>query len=73
MVRPSSLVSGTGDVVGASILDLVEKAVAWSSAVVDVEDSASQSLSVTTRWVMESVLKVELAGAPPVIDEYLLL
>ena len=64
VVRPSSLVSAAGGVVSASVLDQVERAAAGYSTVVEVEGSASESLSVVTRSVVKSVMYVRPAVVP---------
>ena len=58
VVVQSSLASRAGGVIIASFLDEVERTAAGSSTVVEGEDSASESLSVVTRSVVELVLDV---------------
>ena len=69
VVRPSSLVSGSGGVVSASVLDKVKRAAAGSSTVVEGEDSASEVLLLVTRSVVESVLDVGLAAVPSSMEQ----
>ena len=59
VVRPCSVVCGAGGAVGTLVLDEVERAVIVSSTVVEVEDSASEPLSVVTFSVVEQVLDVD--------------
>ena len=68
LVRPSSLLSGDGGVVSASLLDDLVRAVAGSSTAVVGEHSTSESLSMVTRSVAEPVLYVEPAGVPSSVD-----
>ena len=63
-MRPSSFSSGAGCVVSASVLEDVETAVTESSTVMETGDSASESLSVVTLFVVESLLDVEPAAVP---------
>ena len=69
VVRPSCLISGAGGVVIASVVDEVERAAAGSSTVVEGEDSASESLSLVTRSVVESVLDVGTAAVQLSVEQ----
>ena len=68
LFRPSSLFSAAPGDVSASVPHDVERTVAGSSTVAQGEDSASESLSVVTRSVVESVLDVGPAGVPSTFE-----
>ena len=67
-VRPSSPLLGAVVAVSATLSDNVEGAVSGSSTVVEGEDNASESISVVTCSVVESVLDVEPAGVPSSVN-----
>ena len=69
VVRPSHLISSADGVVSASVLDDVERAAVWSSIVNEGENSASESVSVVTRSVVESVLEVGPAAVPSSVEQ----
>ena len=69
VVWPSGLLSGAGGVISALLPDDVEEAVAGSSTVVEGEASASESLSVVTPSVVESVLDVAPAAVPSSVEQ----
>ena len=71
VVRSSSLVSGAGGVVSVSVLDVMERAAAGSSTVVEGEDSAAESLLVVTHPVLVSVLDVGPATVPSSLEQVL--
>ena len=62
--RPTNPFFAAGGAISASFPHDMERTVAGSSNVAQGEDSASESLSVVTRSVVQSVLDVGSAGVP---------
>ena len=69
VVRPSSLASVAGGILSASVLNDVDGAAAGFSMVVKGEDSASESLSLVTGSVVESVLDVGPVAVPSSVEQ----